>query len=373
MREICRLLEPSLALYAEGELADPRLVRRLRRHLDGCAACRFALAEHDAGTRDVIRALSSETSGDISLAELEGLGEASPDSGLFRFPAERFSGVGGSREAGGRKREEAILAALARLPDPRREVATSASSGPSPFRVLAAAAALFALGLLLAGAWTLGRYARREELADSLGGARASLDLLSGSAPGGLVRSDRSGIEAPPSGVASLACLPWYPRDLAVAPGAFRPGKSLWFVSGGAGPRAASAFPLDAASVETIPRWAVEVVVLDRASSGRRWVLLPEERIGELSRAGAWPADEGLPILPGALVELEGEFVESDPGEASGGERFRLVPAVQAPPAILPVALPPSDPPGVDPARLVTPDATWVTLPIFDDRRFPDR
>lgn len=51
MNEVCKLLRSTLELYAEGELRSSREVRRLRRHLDGCAACRMLLAARDEETR----------------------------------------------------------------------------------------------------------------------------------------------------------------------------------------------------------------------------------------------------------------------------------------------------------------------------------
>ena len=54
MSEVCKLLEPSLIRYAEGELHETKARRRLRRHLDGCAHCRAILREHDALTSRIL-------------------------------------------------------------------------------------------------------------------------------------------------------------------------------------------------------------------------------------------------------------------------------------------------------------------------------
>ena len=54
MSEACRLLRPSIVLYAEDELRSSPQGRRVVRHLERCAACREFLARYDALTRRIL-------------------------------------------------------------------------------------------------------------------------------------------------------------------------------------------------------------------------------------------------------------------------------------------------------------------------------
>ena len=53
MNAVCSTLRPLLELYAEGELLRARDLRRVRRHLGRCAACRDWLESRDSATRDL--------------------------------------------------------------------------------------------------------------------------------------------------------------------------------------------------------------------------------------------------------------------------------------------------------------------------------
>ena len=71
MREVCNLFRPTLELYAEGELVEARVARRLQRHLDRCSACRRFLADYDALTVRMLEASVDASARDLYVFDRE--------------------------------------------------------------------------------------------------------------------------------------------------------------------------------------------------------------------------------------------------------------------------------------------------------------
>ena len=374
MKEICRILAPSLALYAEGELADPRLVRRIRRHLDGCAACRLALAEHDAGTRHVIRVLSDADAKSRASERFEpssAFGDLFVQSSSWRT-SDPSSGDR-SREASARRRAR-ILASIEKLPPPASPSENESGgliAGWRPRFVRAAAAIL--LGAALLGAmWELGfralehRVDRHATLSPADGGA--SLAGIAAMHPGGEDRAPSRRID--PLTVARFA---WYPRERIAAGRSLSAGERVWLVGR---PSTTGATHRDRASnagaspaIESEDRWLLEVIVLDRRAHHPSWVLLPDERIAEAFSGHALLDFEGgaHPVQPGEVIAIEavddGTSAETN-GFGLPPRAWRVLPRPRFPLRAEP--LPASDAPRVDPLQLADPPASWMLLPPLD-------
>ena len=137
MRDTCKVLRQSLILYAEDELVDPTVARRVRRHLARCGGCRDFLEEYDRGTRELLESYSLESysleSYSLESYSLDG------ESGEFDAYAGSYDGFLGSesgrfdeeREARGpSERSERIYASIAPEETPAR-----ASSSASVIRL----------------------------------------------------------------------------------------------------------------------------------------------------------------------------------------------------------------------------------------------
>jgi hypothetical protein len=320
MNEVCRLLRPSLELYAEERLASSRLLRRIQRHLAACAACRAYLEAYDALTRRILASAAPNT----ALEEPEWLAGASSEGPRGGTSAERLA----------QGRSGAIFKLVAALPPPH---------APAPRRIgrpllerfgWLAAGVLIALGIF----FHAGRHkdgARPEPGAGRLAvGTSESSTLAARGAAGGLVPAV-AGDELEPK--AALESLRWIlAQDLEELSGPGvreHPGTRETLLYGLQVP----AVPVQG-PVRGLQRRAGGMVVEALLGSplpqrgGGRLILVPEARVAASRREAVDVGLRYLEIVPlqvAALPRGELERLEEAAGRSVRAYRLVPVPAAQ--------------------------------------------
>jgi hypothetical protein len=352
MSGVCELLRPSIELWAEGELHDPPAVRRVARHLEGCAACRHHLVEHQAETRR-IQSLLARAVGVARNPSSDREG-ARPPFGIGR--------IGASAEG----RQRRILSEIARIPkpafvpagaEPRREPAAQGLASAAipavlvpwpgdPRRPLLGRFVVAVALLLVSSVSAILGIAVFSESSSTFFGGDAATNLADvarmgladearqptdaaieswTSLPRGRAVSRSRFPDTVPassdpsspvdaavvvaSGTPSVTRLRWYWPDARVERSEEpRPGDAVWLVSDEAAPAGSSASTASDPGVVVNggerDGWAVEIVVVESVPARSRWVLVPVELVhgagGTLEHV---PLSAHLAIEPRTLIE----------------------------------------------------------------------
>ncbi|MEM7231805.1 MAG: zf-HC2 domain-containing protein [Planctomycetota bacterium] len=314
MSHRCKSIRPELPLYAEGEIASPRVLRRIERHLDECAACRFYLAEYDATTRRIYQSLARDTDG-------------APSWKTAPWGAETGSWGELGDAADAERRADRILdlilqeptgsASATKVVDPRESRVVRRAWAP----VLAAAAALL-LGVGIAwGVWPDGG-------GDSV--------VRPATEPARTVVPIRRVSESPPSGSGEVS-------------GEFLPVEFRWRTLGGE-PRGREVVHFYGGR-RGAPEFSLEVIRISKRRRGPRFFVFPDD-----AASGAVSSEDVLEVLPRHLKQLLPSR-RPDPQRLDGRRRFRVVPV--------------SSPQGAVPAQILSPPgavgsadwARWLSSP----------